>query len=110
MSFACAGNAVRDRNANAALEDLTITARVKTALLNDQQLDATRIGVSTVDGVVTLSGTVKTPAEAARAIEVTRATTGVKDVKSTLRTVDQARTPDPGTKHGPSSKSQVLGT
>jgi Flp pilus assembly secretin CpaC len=96
VSFACAGNAVRERKADAALDDLNTTARVKTALLNDQQLDATRIGVSTVNGVVTLSGTVRTPAEAARAIEVTRATTGVKDVKSMLRTSDQGRTTDPG--------------
>lgn len=84
VSFACAGHAVRERNANAALDDLNTTARVKTALLNDQQVDATTIGVSTVDGVVTLSGTVKTPAEAARAIELTRQTSGVKDVKSVL--------------------------
>jgi len=101
MSFACAGNAVRERNANAALEDLTITARVKTALLNDQQLDATRIGVSTVDGVVTLSGTVKTQAEVTRAIELTRQTPGVKDVKSALRTSDQG----PRTDQAPSPKS-----
>ena len=85
MSSACAGNAVRERNANAAMDDLSLTARVKTALLNDRQIDATRIGVSASDGVVTLSGTVKTPAEATRAVELTRQTPGVKDVKSTLR-------------------------
>jgi len=85
IAFACAGNAVRDRHANAALDDLNVTARVKTALLNDQQIDATRIGVHTVDGVVTLSGTVRTPAEATRALEITREIPGVKDVKSTLR-------------------------
>jgi hyperosmotically inducible protein len=85
MSAACAGNAVRERNAAAAMDDVTLTARVKTALLNDRQIDATRVGVSASDGVVTLSGTVKTPADATRAIELTRQTPGVKDVKSTLQ-------------------------
>ena len=85
-SAACAGNAIRDRNATAAMEDVTITARVKTALLNDPQLGATKIDVSTTDGVVTLSGTVRSAAEQARAIELTRQTPGVKDVKSSLRT------------------------
>jgi len=84
VSFACAGNAVRERNADAALADLALTARVKTALLNDREIDATGISVSANDGVVTLSGTIATPAEAARAVELTRATPGVKSVKSAL--------------------------
>jgi len=73
------------KTVNQSIDDATITTRVKTALLNDQQIDATRIGVHTVDGVVTLSGTVRTPAEATRALEITREIPGVKDVKSTLR-------------------------
>src|SRR5262245_56992608 len=85
VSSACAGNAVRERNAAAAMDDVTLTARVKTALLNDRQIDATRIGVSASNGVVTLSGTVKTPAEAARAGEPTRQTPGVKAVNAMAR-------------------------
>lgn len=68
----------------AAMDDATITTRVKTVLLNDPQVAATKIDVSTAGGVVTLSGSVKSKAEEARAIELTRQITGVRDVKSTL--------------------------
>ena len=67
-----------------AMDDATITARVKTVLLNDPQVAATKIEVSTTGGIVTLSGTVKSKAEEARAVEVARQVTGVRDVKSTL--------------------------
>jgi hyperosmotically inducible protein len=67
-----------------AMDDATITARVKTVLLNDRQVVATKIEVSTAAGIVTLSGSVKSKAEEARAIEVARTVTGVRDVKSTL--------------------------
>jgi hyperosmotically inducible protein len=40
------------------MDDATITARVKTVLLNDPQVAATKIDVSTAAGVVTLSGSV----------------------------------------------------
>lgn len=66
------------------MDDATITARVKTVLLNDPQIGATKIDVSTAAGVVTISGTVKSKADEARAIELTRQVTGVRDVKSTL--------------------------
>ena len=68
-----------------AMDDTTITARVKTVLLNDPQVAATKIEVSTAGGIVTLSGSVKSKADEARAIQVTRTVTGVRDVKSTLQ-------------------------
>jgi hyperosmotically inducible periplasmic protein len=71
--------------ANAATDDATITARVKTALLNDTQVAATKIDVATVNGVVTMSGTVKSKDDEARAIPLARQTSGVKDVKSVLQ-------------------------
>jgi len=67
-----------------AMDDATISARVKTVLLNDPQVAATKIEVSTAAGVVTLSGSVKSKADEARAIQVARTVTGVRDVKSTL--------------------------
>ena len=67
-----------------AMDDATISARVKTVLLNDPQVAATKIDVSTTSGVVTLSGTVKSKADEARAIEVARQVTGVREVKSAL--------------------------
>ncbi|MBI4484963.1 MAG: BON domain-containing protein [Acidobacteria bacterium] len=68
-----------------AMDDATITARVKTVLLNDTQIAATKIDVATVAGVVTISGSVKSKAEEARAIELARTVTGVRDVKSALQ-------------------------
>ena len=67
-----------------AMDDATITARVKTVLLNDPQVAGTKIDVSTAAGVVTLSGSVKSKADETRAIEIARTVTGVRDVKSTL--------------------------
>ena len=70
---------------DAVAQDLLITAAVKTALLNDQQVDGVRVDVETLEGVVTLSGVVPTAAGERRAIELARAVNGVVDVKSKLR-------------------------
>jgi hyperosmotically inducible periplasmic protein len=84
---ACGGASVRSISSNAAgdMDDATITARVKTVLLNDPQIGATKIDVETTGGIVTVSGTVKSQAEAARAVELTKQVTGVREVKSTLQ-------------------------
>jgi hyperosmotically inducible periplasmic protein len=78
---ACASDAAVSRT----IDDATITTRVKTALLNDPALDATKIDVDTSAGVVTLRGVVKSREEETKAIELTRRVTGVKDVKSSLQ-------------------------
>ncbi|MGE5243486.1 MAG: BON domain-containing protein [Betaproteobacteria bacterium] len=67
------------------VDDATITARVKTALLNDPSVSAMRIDVDTTKGVVTMSGVVKSQAEEQRAIQIARGIPGVRDVKSTLQ-------------------------
>jgi hyperosmotically inducible protein len=82
---ACAASSARPASSAAAMDDATITARVKTVLLNDTQVAATKIDVSTTNGVVTMSGTVKSKADEARAIELARRVGGVRDVKSTLQ-------------------------
>jgi osmotically-inducible protein OsmY len=74
------------------IDDGTITARVKTALLNDPEVGGLRIDVDTFKGVVTLSGAVKSPAERDKAIAIARKTPGVKDVKSTLQITAQSFT------------------
>jgi hyperosmotically inducible protein len=68
-----------------AMDDTAVSARVKTVLLNDAQVNATKIDVTTNGGVVTLTGSVRSKAEEARAIELARHVTGVRDVKSTLQ-------------------------
>lgn len=67
------------------IDDATITARVKTSLLNDPEVSGLKIDVDTFKGVVTLSGSVKTEQEAQKAIALARRIDGVTDVRSTLQ-------------------------
>jgi hyperosmotically inducible protein len=71
------------------IDDATISTRVKTALLNEPDVAALRITVTSSGGVVTLSGAVKTAGEEQRAIAVARSIEGVRDVKSQLK-IEQA--------------------
>jgi hyperosmotically inducible periplasmic protein len=73
----------RQSAAAAPTDDPTITARVKTVLINDRTLSST-IDVQTNQGVVTLSGKVKSKDEESKAIELARTVRGVTDVKSKL--------------------------
>jgi hyperosmotically inducible periplasmic protein len=78
------GAASPQRSAAAApTDDPTITARVKTVLINDRTISST-IDVQTNQGVVTLSGKVKSKDEETKAIELARSVRGVTDVKSKL--------------------------
>lgn len=85
FATACASGGGASIHSASVNDDAAITARVKTALLNDTQINATRIDVSTSGGVVTLSGTVKSQAEIDRAVQLTRSAPGVRDVKPELR-------------------------
>jgi osmotically-inducible protein OsmY len=67
------------------IDDATITARVKTALLNDPQIAGLKIDVDTTRGIVTMSGIVKSRNEEQRAVTIARGVPGVQDVKSTLQ-------------------------
>jgi osmotically-inducible protein OsmY len=66
-------------------DDATVTARVKTALLNDPSVGALKIDVTTNAGVVTLSGTVKSQSDEQRAVALARGVNGVKSVNNALR-------------------------
>jgi hyperosmotically inducible protein len=68
-----------------SLDDAQLTTGVKSALLNDQQLGAQAIDVNVSQGVVSLSGVVRTAADATRAQQLARQVSGVKDVTSTLK-------------------------
>jgi len=66
--------------------DAAITAKVKTALGNDELVKARNINVDTVRGVVTLNGNVGSAAEKERAISLAKRVEGVANVKDNLRT------------------------
>jgi osmotically-inducible protein OsmY len=68
-----------------AIDDTTITTRVKTAMLNDPNVGGLRVDVDTFKGVVTLSGRVKSPAERDQAIGIARNIDGVVEVKDALQ-------------------------
>ena len=70
---------------SATKDDASISTRVKIELLNDPQVAQYRIDAKTFQGVVTLTGSVKTQAEADKAIATARKAIGVKDVKSELK-------------------------
>jgi hyperosmotically inducible protein len=71
----------------ASLPDVTdagLTAAVKSKLLADPDVAGLKIDVDTKDGIVTLTGKVKTMAEKEEAIRLARETTGVKDINDRL--------------------------
>lgn len=70
-----------------AIDDATITTRVKTAMLNDPGVGGLRIDVDTFKGVVTLSGRVETQVEKNQAIAIARRTSGVVEVKDALQVI-----------------------
>jgi osmotically-inducible protein OsmY len=70
------------------LGDTRITTRVKSAIYNEPELKVMAIHVATEDGVVHLSGKVKTRAERTKAVQVARKVEGVKMVKNEL-TIEQ---------------------
>jgi osmotically-inducible protein OsmY len=57
---------------------------VKSAILTDPLLKGASIEVTTVNGVVTLKGTVNDEPDIARAVEVANTQTGVKSVQNSL--------------------------
>ena len=82
-----AGDKIGDaaNNTYDATADAAVTAKVKTKFLADTTISGLKIDVDTKGNVVTLSGTVATAAEKRHAVEVARATDGVKSVVDRLK-------------------------
>lgn len=66
------------------LDDAAITAAVKSKLMVDSVVGGLKIDVDTRDGVVSLSGPVKSQTEKDTAVRIARETSGVKDVQDNL--------------------------
>ncbi len=73
-----------DRTVGEVIDDSGITISVKQQLLGDPLVKGLGIDVDTREGVVFLTGSVKTDAERQKAIQLTRDTDGVLDVKANL--------------------------
>ena len=66
------------------VDDATITAKVKTALLADPDVKGTDINVDTSAGVVSLRGVAANQAKADKAVQIARGVEGVNNVQSQL--------------------------
>src|SRR5437016_3055900 len=82
---AAAGSGPAAAQAVPSLGDASITARVERALDNERSLEHANVSVTTEDGVVNLSGTVKSKAERSKASAVATKVEGVKKVKNDLK-------------------------
>ena len=85
MTFGCGGPT-----------DSDIDTRVETKLTADETVKAAQINVGVQKKVVTLSGTVDTPAVRDQAVAMARATEGVTDVVDHMTMRQQGVGPGPG--------------
>ena len=67
-----------------ALENAGLTAKIKSKMALDDSVKALDINVDTSNGVVTLTGTVHSEAERTRAVQLARETAGVTSVNDRL--------------------------
>ncbi len=64
------------------VDDTWITTKVKADLLASSNVPGTEIKVETVNGVVTLSGSISSQAEKDKALKIAKAIKGVKSVEA----------------------------
>ena len=84
LGLGLGGCAMHDTSLGTKLDDTTITAKVKSALLAEPGLEEQKVSVETVNGVVQLSGFVESSAVAARAVNIARGTDGVRSVQNRI--------------------------
>ena len=77
--------------AAAATSDAWITTKAKMALLTTADVSGTAVNVDTVNGLVTLHGSIRSEAEKAKAEAAVRGIEGVKNVRNLLQVVPKAR-------------------
>lgn len=67
------------------VDDVAITAKVKSELLDSKQVDGLDVNVDSTNGRVTLRGWASSQAEASRAVQIARNVDGVKSVENQLK-------------------------
>ena len=80
----------RDTKPRTGFEDWWITMKIHSQFVPDDALEDSDIDVDTAARVVTLSGTVASEAGRARAVQLARATEGVKSVNDKLRVAPES--------------------
>lgn len=79
----CAGSSTR-QSTGEYMDDAVIATKVKTALVQDDIVDAIEVDVDVFKGVVHLNGFVETRAEADRAEQIASRVDGVDRVKNNI--------------------------
>ncbi len=79
----CAGNA-RQESTGEFIDDSVITAKVKSAFVEDKDVSALKINVETFKGVVQLSGFASGSHESWKAAQLARNVKGVKAVRNDI--------------------------
>jgi hyperosmotically inducible protein len=72
------------RSLGEKVDDAGITMSVKSKLLDDPDVRGLKIDVDTREGVVYLTGTVRSESEKSKAVELAKQTKGVRDVQPNL--------------------------
>ena len=72
------------KTAEEALSDGALTAKIKAKMALDDTVKARDLSVHTVDGVVTVTGTVRSSAERDRGLALARETNGVRRVEDRI--------------------------
>jgi osmotically-inducible protein OsmY len=81
------------RSTGAYVDDSTITTQVKAKLTGNKASNLTRVGVNTVNRVVTLTGVVDSVKSKVTAEEIARSVAGVQEVKNNLQIEGTAASP-----------------
>ena len=81
-----AGSAIREKAAEAgkAVDDASLTAKVRSALIAEPNLKSMTINVDSMAGVVTLKGTTDSQENRQKAAQIASTVEGVRDVKNEL--------------------------
>lgn len=90
--------------------DSGITTKVKSQFATDDVVKAYQIDVDTRDHVVTLTGTVESEAEEAKAIELARNTNGVTDVVDRINVEPKEPAPSSSSPPGLISEAEQVGS
>jgi hyperosmotically inducible periplasmic protein len=72
------------QSVGAYVDDTVITTRVKTKFAEAKDVDATTIGVETINGTVLLRGVAKSPQAKSQAETIARSVDGVKAVNNRI--------------------------
>jgi len=85
VSFMGCASSSKQESTGQYMDDTVITAKVKAAIFDEPTLKSAEINVETYKGVVQLSGFVSSQAAINKAVQVTRAISGVVSVKNDMR-------------------------